>query len=332
MARLRIPPERIAAVERLVRATEKAGLEHLTAILACTFTFDHVYFESVLEALAECHPEGADLLRSIPVDVVCDRRNYSGHAVGYNVHLWNGENLFHPKVLMLLFTDRIVWVEGSMNLTAAGYMRNRELASYHESTSALPLGIRSLISRLQVDGVDAAKRIAESTRVSRTDPANRSVTTLDTPLLPDLLRRSRGAHSVYVVSPFFDQRDQDGPSIDAAAMHVLAKSYPTAKFHFYLPMRNRPDGETALQGSRSLFVGVFGSNPSSDRVVFCGVPNESPLHAKLIAVRHHSSRTRTTVLTGSPNATEKALMKQGASANVELARELTLHWKDVDVT
>ena len=59
------------------------GLKELRAVLVCTFTFDGGYFQQLLEALAEEDTSGADHLRAIPVDVVCDHiaaRNTFGDA------------------------------------------------------------------------------------------------------------------------------------------------------------------------------------------------------------------------------------------------------------
>jgi hypothetical protein len=330
MGRVRVQTQRTAAIERLLDAAKRLGLSRLEAILACTFTFDSSYFEQLLEALAACHPEGDDLLRGIPVDVVCDFRHYHGHT-DRNVHTWHGDSLFHPKLILLLFADRVVWIEGSLNLTRAGYMTNQELASYHQSSRSLPHGVSELVRQLANQGVEAAKRIRNATANVRTEVQNRSVTSLDSALLDGFLGRVRKAHSVYLVAPFFDRREQAGPAIESAALQALAKSYPKAQFRIFLPELTRPDGTAALQGSKGLFTQVFGPRATEERLLFCGVPsNERPLHAKLLAVRHGNSGARVTVLTGSPNMTESALLKKGVRANVELARELSLRWKDID--
>ncbi len=331
MARVKLHFERIATVERLLNAVKQIGLDQLEAILACTFTFNQNYFAQLLDAIADCHPEGADLLRSIPVDVVCDHRHYSGHSGNYNVTLWPGNGLFHPKLFMLMFSQSVVWIEGSLNLTRAGYAVNQELVTFHESDGGLPGGVRDLIRQIAKVPVQAAKAIESGTWNSRTSAHNRSVNSLNTRLLEGFLERTRKAQSIYLVSPYFDRREQAGPSIEASALRALVGKYPRARFHIYLPEILRKDGSLALQGNRGLFASIFGKNAPLDTVSFCGVPSaERPLHAKLIAARYGKGGARASILAGSPNLTESALLKKGARANVELARELVLRWKDVE--
>jgi hypothetical protein len=114
-------------------------------------------------------------------------------------------------------------------------------------------------------------------------------------------------------------------------LRALVANYPRARFQIYLPEILTKDGEPALQGHRGLFATIFGKHPPLQKVSFCGVPStEKPLHAKLIAARYGKAGARAVVLAGSPNLTESALLKKGSRANVELARELVLRWKDVE--
>ncbi len=332
MVSVKVQVESVTVVERLLDAVKHAGLYRLEAILACTFTFDRSYFEQLLDALSGCHPKGGDRLREIPIDVVCDHRHYRGHAAAYNVHCWPEHNLFHPKLLLLLFDNHIVWIEGSLNLTHAGHTVNRELVTFHGSgESKLPHGVRELVRNLANQGVDAAKRVLEATRGARTDVRNRSVTSLDSALLDGLIARVNHAHSIYVVTPFLDRRDQVGSALETAALKVLAKRYPDAAFRIFLPKVTCEDGRSVLQASKALFTQVFGPRATKGRLAFCGVPSDrEPLHAKLLAIRHGRQGEDVTVLTGSPNLTENALLKRGVEANVELAREFTAQWKDVE--
>lgn len=331
MGWVRVRGEPVPALERLLEACRGERLTRLRAVLVCTFTFHSGYFQQFLDALAECHPEGAEYIRSIPIDVVCDHRHYRGHSGAYNVRCWQGDGLFHPKLVLLLFSDRTVWIEGSLNFTRDGYTSNREVATCHEADRRLPHGVRELTRYLAAQGVEAAQEIIRATKSTRTDRANRSVTSLDTSLLLDFIGRTRKAHSVYLVAPFFDQRERAGPSIEAAALSVLANNYRSAAFRIFLPQFERPGGETVLQGSKGLFAQVFGAHTGDKRVAFRGVPSdERPMHAKILAVRHGKSGSRATVLTGSPNLTESALLKRGTKANVELARELSMKWRDVE--
>jgi hypothetical protein len=313
---------------RLIETVRWCGLDDLRAVLACTFTFDAGYFEQMLEALASEGSSGADHLRAVPVDVVCDHRHYRGHGGGYNVHTWSGSNLFHPKLLVLLFRDRIAWLEGSQNLTRSGYAVNQELSSFHVSLNRrLPSGVYQLISRLAKEPIEAARAIRNVATRGRTERTNRSATSLDGALLTGLLARVPLASEVYLVSPFFDVREKGGPSVESSALKRLVNHYPDAKFHVFAPEITTADGTKALQGSRKTFSDVFGVKPRLGRLALRGVPSDrEPLHAKLVAVRHGHGESTVTVLTGSPNITERALLKKGDAANVELAREFTLGW------
>jgi hypothetical protein len=332
MGRVIVQNEPSSAIERLLDSIKRSGLDRLEAILACTFTFDGSYFGQILDALAASESQGLDRLRSIPVDVVCDRRHYRGHPADYNVHCWAGENLFHPKLVVLLFTDRIAWVEGSLNLTRAGYSNNRELVTYHEDVRRkLSQGTRKLVQQLAIQGVDAAQRIhAAANGPLKTEVSNRSFTSLDAPILERFLNRTQRAESVYIVSPFLDQREQAGVALDSSILKTLAKRYPKAQFRVFLPEIARVNGERALQGSKGLFISAFGPKATKERLGICGVPSdERRLHAKLLVMRHGKSGARASVLTGSPNLTENALSRAGSKANVELARALNIRWKDV---
>jgi len=273
-----------------------------------------------------------DYLRLIPVDVVCDRRHYRGHPADYNVHCWEGDNLFHPKLLLLLFSDRIAWVEGSLNITRAVYASNRELVTYHENTRRrLSPGTRELVRQLAIQRAYAAKRILSAADGAlKTVASNRSFTSLDTAILETFLSHTKNTQGVYIVSPFLDQRDQVGPAIDSSVLKTLAKRYSKAQFRVFLPEITCANGERALQGSKGLFISAFGPKANKQRLAFCGVPSDQrALHAKLLAVRHGKAGARASVLTGSPNLTENALCKAGSKANVELARALNIRWKDV---
>ena len=332
MATVRISAAPVSALERLLEMTRQLGVEQLEAILACSFTFDGNYFQQFLDALAALGVAGADRLREIPIDVMCDYRHYRSHAGTYNVHCWPGPNLFHPKLLMLLFSDRVVWLEGSQNLTRSGYAANQELVSLHVTTKdRLPHGVHALVGRLAQQPIEAARAVADVTTRARLQSANRSLTSLDGEILRGLLDRVRAASDVYLVAPFFDRREQAGPSIESAALKRLADHYPAAKFWVYLPQVVSAEGRQALQASQRTFAEVFGPRAPMRRLALCGVPSDRhPLHAKLLAVRHGPRDATVTVLTGSPNITEKALLKKGTGGNVELARELTLKWSQFE--
>jgi hypothetical protein len=330
VARIKVLEGPLSAAQRLVEAAQEAGVEQLEAVLACTFTFDRSFFDRVLEALCAEAPNGVDCLRGKPIDVVCDARHYRGHSRGYNVTCWRGSNLFHPKLMMLCFKNQISWIEGSLNLTNAGYMLNQELATFHQSDRGrLPAGILTLVKQLARQQVAAASLIADSVTNKRTDCRDRSVSSLDGPLLEGLLGRVREAAEVVLIAPFFDQREEDSPTLEATALRRLADAYPEARFRIYLPRISRE--VPTLQGNRAVFSHAFGPRARKERVGFCGVwSDRHPLHAKLVALRHGRGGTYATMLVGSPNLTENALLREGLNGNVELARELQVPWRQVE--
>lgn len=56
----------------------------------------------------------------------------AGFPLGLNVSFWpNCRRLFHPKLFIGHFKSEVVWSDGSMNLTPAGWHRNREIAILH---------------------------------------------------------------------------------------------------------------------------------------------------------------------------------------------------------
>ena len=168
MATVSVSEAPVSALERLLEMTRQLGVDELEAILACSFTFDGSYFQQFLDALAALGIAGADRLREIPIDVMCDYRHYRSHGGTYNVHCWPGPNLFHPKLLMLLFSDRVVWLEGSQNLTRSGYAANQELVSLHVTTmDRLPHGVHALVGRLAQQRIEAARVVADVTTRAR---------------------------------------------------------------------------------------------------------------------------------------------------------------------
>src|SRR5436190_12707416 len=167
VSRIRILRRPEPLLERLAEAVKRRPERKLRAILACTFTFNSDWFETLLDHVFAETPRAG-----VPVDVVCDELQYRGHGRGYNVRRWPRERgLFHPKLLVVLFEDDVIWAEGSLNMTREGWQRNRELATLHEpGHAALPEAVRRLLTQVKrvapaPRGGDAAGEILERTRL-----------------------------------------------------------------------------------------------------------------------------------------------------------------------
>ena len=157
MATVELLSKDTSALERLLDALKDRSGGPIRAILACTFTFDRGYWERILEEIRDLAPGGSERMSRIPIDVVCDRRHYRGHGSGYNVTRWPGPGLFHPKLFMILREHEVLRVEGSLNLTSAGWSQNREIAIFERSgTKRLPMDLRWLLRSLS--GVSAVER------------------------------------------------------------------------------------------------------------------------------------------------------------------------------
>ena len=197
------------------------------ALLACTFTFHADFFADLLARFAEASCEsgvsGGRSFTHLPVDVVCDRAHYNGHRVGFNVTLWpNSARLFHPKLFIALFRDQVVWSDGSLNLTLAGWHRNREMAMLHRPRlSTLPSQLRELLKALP--GVAAAQRILDATS---NQPAEnlpgRYLTSLYAPIGPPFISAApRYAEEVHLVAPFFERDESKEAALDDHWLSLL---------------------------------------------------------------------------------------------------------------
>ncbi len=303
------------------------------ALLACTFTFHADFFADLLARFAEAACEsGATSGRSfthLPVDVVCDRSRYSGHRIGFNVSLWpNAARLFHPKLLVALFKHEVVWSDGSLNLTPAGWHRNRELAMLHRPRSrSLPRQLRELLAALPT--VAAARHVFDGTRDQPAiDLPGTFVTSLDKPIGPRFVSAApKHAEEVHLVAPFFERDESNEPALDDHWLRLLAQRWPGARFHVYLPQLEAEP--LRVQGQREMFERLEGQlkHRLSLHPV---VPAPGPLHGKVACVVYSFRRIqRAHMLVGSPNMTRAALMAPVSRGNVESGWILDKRWKDV---
>ena len=302
------------------------------AILACTFTFHAGFFAELLTRFAEASCEGGTSMgrpfTHLPVDIVCDRSRYNGHTVGFNVTLWPAaRRLFHPKFLIVLFRDEVVWSDGSLNLTPAGWHRNREIAMLHRPRSrTLPGQLRELLVALV--GVAAAHHIVEATTNQRArDLPGTFLTTLDAPIGPRFLAASpKYAEEVHLVAPFFEKDESNDVAVDDRWLRELARRYPSARFHVYLPQLEAEP--LRVQGRREMFE-LLESQLTHPLALHPVAPAPGPLHGKIACVVHTPRRIqRAHLLVGSPNMTRAALMAPVSRGNVEAAWILDKRWKD----
>jgi hypothetical protein len=242
-----------SALERLCERL-KTVRSRPRAILGCTYPFDGVMFSEVLDRIGDAlQLDPADLGR-IPVDVICDRALYRGHALDrrFRVHLYPGNELFHAKLLILLLGEEIIWISGSGNLTRAGYCSNREIALLNSpGNCVLPAALRRALAKLPGD---AARVIRNGTSDGPRAPLwrGRFHSSLDAPIGPRFLSRApRGVAEVHILAPFFEQA-ADVETIDEGWLDTLRRRFPSADYHIYLPQLES-GRKPVVQGDRGLF-------------------------------------------------------------------------------
>jgi hypothetical protein len=302
------------------------------ALLACTFTLSADFFAGLIarfkDAASESPLASYRSLPNFPIDVVCDRRNYKGHKAGFNVSLWRDIwRLFHPKLMIAIFEHEVVWSDGSLNLTHAGWCANREIAMFHRSGSkALPKELLAMLDSLGY--VQSARLIRAKVRGARANELGGTfVTSLHKPIGRRFLSMSpRDAEEVHLVAPFFERHESAEPPLDRAWLAQLANRYPSAEFHVYLPqLQSDP---VLLQGDRNLFEVV--ANRLRVHPVW---PKPGPLHGKAVCIVYRPRRAwRVWLMTGSPNMTASALLAKPDRGNVETAWMFDLPWNAIQHT
>ncbi|GAB7526785.1 hypothetical protein [Paraburkholderia sp. 2C] len=300
------------------------------ALLACTFTFNGDFFADLLARFsnAACEsPEGVAWSPStVLVDVICDRSNYKGHKLGFNVSFWpNSRRLFHPKLLIALFEHQVVWSDGSSNLTRAGWRANREIAMFHRpGDTRLPKDLQVLLDALgDVRSAQLIRR--QSTQARADDFGGAFVTSLNEPIGPRFLssKAPRDAEEIHLIAPFFERHEPGDGSVDKTWLERLATRYPDAQFHVYLPQLEK--SPLRVQGNREVF------EPLADRLLLYPVPPaRGHLHGKLVGIVHRPKRVRRVwMLAGSPNMTQAALLTKPSSGNVECAWIFDAVWEKI---
>ncbi len=312
--------DKASAIERLC-ARLAAGRSQPRAILGCSFPFDGSIFDEILKRVADALQIDHSDLKRIPIDVICDRKMYREHTPSerYRVHLYQGPELFHPKLLIVLLDQAVIWISGSGNLTQSGYRSNREIALIHEpGDRTLPKSLRRLLARLPSDA-------ARTIRASTTDAEHTSLqfgrftTSLDGPIGPAFLSRCpRDVREVHLLAPFFEQAATVDP-IDHGWLGTLRSRFPRAKYRFYLPRLSNDGRQLCVQGDRALFEQFANELGNDDRLRFFPVlPDPGPLHGKLVAIVYRNGQARRArILLGSPNPSRRALLLP--RRNIEVA-------------
>ncbi|AUT50529.1 hypothetical protein C2L66_00800 [Paraburkholderia caribensis] len=299
-------------------------------MLACTFTLSADFFAALIarfkDAASESLLSSEQSMSNFPIDVVCDSSNYKGHKAGFNVSFWRDtRRLFHPKLLIAIFEHEVVWSDGSLNLTHAGWCANREIAMFHRSGSkTLPKELLALLHSL--GDVQSAQLIREEARGAGVKELDGTfMTSLEQPIgRRFLLKAPRDAEEVHLVAPFFERHESAEPPLDQAWLAQLASRYPSAQFHVYLPqLQSDP---VLVQGSREVFEVV------ADRLRMHPVqPKPGPLHGKAVCIVYRSRRARRAwLMTGSPNMTVSALLEEPGRGNVETAWMFDSPWNAIE--
>ncbi len=317
---MQLERDRASVLDRLCARLQASG-SWPRAILGCTYPFKAAIFAEILERIAEALSIDAADLGRIPIDVVCDQKLYRGHAFDrrFRVHLYPHGQLFHPKILMVLLKDQVIWISGSGNLTAAGYCSNREIVLLHEPGDLkLPPPLRRLLAKLPGDAARAIRHATGDGLRGSPRRGGRFVTSLGGPIGREFLSRApRSIDEVCILAPYFEQANEHAP-LDRGWLDALRARFPGALFRVYLPLLEtgrRP----LVQGDRALFEAFRDDLRQLDQLRFYPVPRDpGPLHGKLVALAYRGTQgRRARVLVGSPNPSRRALLLAGR--NVETA-------------
>lgn len=336
MARFEIDSDPQAVLPALIG--RMGGLGPPKAILACTFAFHHEVFHTILRQLCDkLWKLDLNDLRKIPIDVVCDSRMYHGHLAYYNVRPWPGGRLFHPKILLFLYSDCVVWVDGSLNLTLAGWQENREFAFIHSPGAlTLPGELRQFLAELAKTSPAAQyiyDRVLKNERGTRFP--HQLYTSISEPIFPRFAqrigtRRLKRVTEIRVMAPFVGAADEliGEAGADQGFLNILKARCPNAVLKAYLPLVG--EKPQILQCTQEVLRWLR----HTGKAKAYGVPaweGERKLHGKLLALRIPGSRgDRGYFIVGSPNMTAAALLNSGSKANVEVAWGLSTGWSEIE--
>jgi hypothetical protein len=212
--------------------------------------------------------------------------------------LWPGRQLFHPKLVLLVFRSQTVLLAGSANLTSRAHVDQIEAIGRQSwQRQGLPTALRPLLKT--IGGKMAEQMLTLPSLHSRS--FHTSLSKPFSALLP-----SRSPDEITIVSPFYDRVEGADPD-DFGFVAELASHSPECNLAIILPTE-KEDGVTSLRFHRKL------ARQWGDRAKFYGIDPRDyggrMLHAKLLALRYGDS---VNVLFGSANATRAGM----SGANVE---------------
>jgi hypothetical protein len=266
--------------------------------LFTTYTFSASWFAKELLPLL-CGDSIQDELAT-GLQVICDSQNYRGHRDGPWVKTWPGQELFHPKVTLLVFNEATVLFAGSANLTRRGQNEQLELMGMETwERSGLPSAMKSMCRQI---GGRLAHELLKLPELS----SKRFVCSLDDPF-ENMFGEFR-ADEVTIVSPFYD-RAESAEALDLSFVNVLAERLKPTRITVVAPVLENGQGEQAVQ-LPSTFVkrwkgklDLYGVSPDDHR--------GRALHAKVLAVRRGE---KVLLLLGSANATHAGMCGQNVEA------------------
>lgn len=284
MADAHFSRKRRSMLGEVEEAIGRYGLPRLA--LFTTYTFDPRYFQATFGRLIQGDYQAWEQRERVNLVVVVDSREYPGGAGGNWVRSWPGLQLFHPKIVLLVFKSATILWAGSGNLTASGQEENLEVCGRFEWDEAgLPEALAPLVRK--VSGV-VCERLAELGALSGGDfhlGFDRK--------LRSQLPLGRSCSEVVCMSPFFDVFDGERGFL----RDVIRRTRPDL-LRLYLPA-NMLGSELRVLADRRLVKDLA----RHVRTIQIYPVVEQPLHAKLLAFRRGEE---TTVFLGSANATHAA--------------------------
>jgi hypothetical protein len=322
-------------------------------VLGCTYGFQPEFFEQ--EILPSMLPEltldrgagnlgsylnaGDEALGRCPVLILCDHAE-AGRELPYNLEVTKpGRFAFHPKLLLLDYTDVIRVAISSANLTRSGWSSALELFIYEDIEPGgrhgwgAPLvrfleGTSGLISQTARDELEPyitlMRRVKKPIGPFGWGPE--LVSSFDGPLMDAALDAMGNVSSVDVVTPFLEGEE------GAGVFDRLESQHPAIRGTLYLRAEDA-DGTPVVRGPEEKLRRLLGSGRwqvQRVRAEWEGDEEDAPpsreLHGKLLALRKGK---RAKVLIGSANVTAAALLRFPPNGNVELCCLLDLSTKQL---
>jgi hypothetical protein len=270
--------------------------------LFTTYTFSASWFAKELLPLF-CGDSVEDELAT-GLQVICDRQNYRGHSGGPWVKTWPGQELFHPKVTLLVFKEATVLFAGSANLTRQGHGDQIELMGMEIwEHRGLPSAMRPICRRI---GGRLAQELLKLPELS----SKRFVCSLEDPF--ENMFGEPQADELTIVSPFYD-RAESAEAQDLSFVNVLAERLKPTRITVVAPVLE--NGQGTSQGKQAVQLPSTFVKRWKEQLVLYGVSPDDhcgrTLHAKVLAIRRGE---KVLLLLGSANATHAGMCGQNVEA------------------